>query len=118
MSYYTYMKKAADEVLVQAENGLWYLEPSFRVILDSAELEPDKVKDYEITYAAIKEYMELEVTKRNTIADKKPAVIDWLYETMTSVVEPAMLEEETELFKNMTEYMKAKQDQAEEEKNG
>lgn len=108
MNYYEFMKKACDEVVVQAENGLYYLEPAWRVILDSAGLDCDLVKDVTLRQDQLKEYLELQVIKLNTINDKKPAVIDWLHQTVTAVVEPAMLEEETEYVKNLTEYLQTK----------
>ena len=108
MSYYTYMQKVVDEVIVQADNGLYYLEPSWRVLLYSADLTPDKVNDTELNWDGVKEYLELHVKKLNTIQDKIPAIVDWVYETITTVVEPAMLEEETTLIKTITEYMQEK----------
>ena len=41
--YYEFMKKACDEAIAQAENGLYYVEPAFRVILDSEGLTPENV---------------------------------------------------------------------------
>ena len=106
--YYSFMNKACEETISQANNGLYYLEPAFRVILHSEGLDPENVNDYAINWDTVKEYLQLEVSKRNTIEDKKPAVIDWLHKTITTTVEPSMFEEETEFIKNLTEYMNTK----------
>jgi len=110
MTYYEFFQKAAEEVLVQAENGLWYLEPSYRTILESADITPDKVKEVKLSWASVLDWMSLEVKKRNTIEDKMPVVVEWLHNLITATVEPAMLEEETEYLKNLTEYLNAKKE--------
>ena len=108
MLYQDYIIKAEELTIEQADNGLWYLEPMWRSILHDNELHFNDISDFDVAPEEVLEVLRLEVEKRNTINSKRPAVIDWLYETITSQVEPAMLEEETEYLKNLTEYMKAK----------
>ena len=48
----------------------------------------------------------MEVEKRNAINSKKPVVINWLYDLITTQVEPAILQEETDYIKQVTEFMK------------
>lgn len=48
----------------------------------------------------------MEVERRNHITDKARFVIDWVFEIISSTIEPAMVQEENELMKNMMEYMK------------
>jgi hypothetical protein len=55
----------------------------------------------------VEDMLKLEVQKRNIPAEeKKRKVIDWLYETITAVVEPAILQEESNFIQNMNEYLK------------
>ena len=108
MKYYDYMKHACDETIVQAENGLYYVEPAFRVILDLAGLNPANIEDYDVTWRGVQEYLDLQVKKLNTINDKAPAVYDWLHKIVTTTIEPSMLAEETEMTQNLVEYMRLK----------
>lgn len=112
MNYYEYMKKACDEIIVQADNGLFYLEPAWRTILDSLELEPAKMTDFKLGWEAVKEYAELQVKKLNTIRDSRPIVSDWLADVITASVEPAVTEEETDYLKVLTEYLRTKRETA------
>ena len=50
--------------------------------------------------------MKLEVERRNKLSDKSRFVIDWIFEIISSTIEPTMLQEENELMKNMMDYMK------------
>lgn len=110
MKYYEYMQKVCENVIGVADNGIYYLEPAFRVMLDSVGLTPDVVDDYELNWDGVKEYLELQVNKLNVLEDKKPAVINWLHQIITAQIEPAMLEEETDYIKNLTEYLNAKKE--------
>lgn len=44
--------------------------------------------------------------RRNKITDKTRFVIDWVFEVISSTIEPTMIQEENELMKNMMDYMK------------
>lgn len=50
--------------------------------------------------------MKLEVERRNKLSDKSRFVIDWIFEIISSTIEPTMFQEENELMKNMMDYMK------------
>ena len=91
----------------QADNGLYYLEPMWRSILNDNQLNLKGVTDVKAGWSDIYDILRLEVEKRNVINSKKPAVINWLYEIITAQVEPAMLAEETDYIKQVTEFMKA-----------
>lgn len=105
MNYYIYLQRAANETIAQAENGLYYLEPNWRVILYVAELTPDVVSDTELTWDGVKEWLELQVKKLNTEQNKIPEVVNWIYETITAVIEPEMLEHETSLVQAVKEHL-------------
>lgn len=110
MDYFEYMEKISGLVINQLNNGLYYLEPAWRIILDGEGLQPYKVKNVKLSWEMAKEWLDLNIQKLNAEQDKMPKVIDWLHQVITAQIEPAMLEEETELVKNLTEYMRLKQE--------
>lgn len=107
MLYGEFITKAMDATIVEADNGVFYLEPTWSIILLENNLDPKDISDYETDWPALNNVLKLEVEKRNAINSKKNFVIDWLYELITSQVEPTILEEETNYIKNLTEYLKA-----------
>lgn len=111
MLYTEFINKAINETIVEADNGLWYLEPLWRNILHDNGLFFNDVSDFETEPDIVEDVLKLEVEKRNTINSKKPAVIDWLYDLITTQVEPAMLQEETDYVKQVIEFMKANHEQ-------
>lgn len=107
MLYTEFINKAINETIAQADNGLFYLEPMWKTILHDDQLFFDKISDYKIKPDEIKEVLELEVQKRNTVNSLLPDVLNWVHDIITASVEPAMLQEETDYLKNLTEYLKA-----------
>lgn len=110
MDYFEYMEKASKLVINELGNGIYYLEPAWRIILDGEGLQPYKVKNVKLSWEMTKEWLELQIKKLNAANDKLPEVTSWLHQVITAQIEPAVLEEETEFVKNITEYMKAKQE--------
>ena len=43
---------------------------------------------------------------RNAQTDKTPVVMQWMYDVISTVVEPALVEEQNKLIKDMLEYRK------------
>lgn len=108
MLYATYMQKAKEVCIDRfVESGKWYLEPDWRTILRDNQLNNFKLQDVKIDWSIVEDVLKLEVEKRNARDSKLGYVADWLYDTLTSTVEPAMLSEETDLVKNMLELAKA-----------
>lgn len=107
MIYSEFISKAKALTIECADNGLWYLEPMWRSILDDNELFFDKISDFKAEPDIVEDVLQLEVTKRNTINSKKPAILDWLFEIITAKIDPAIMEEETDYIKQVTEFMKA-----------
>lgn len=108
MLYATYMQKAKEVCIDRfVESGKWYLEPDWRIILRDNQLNSFKLQDAKIDWSIVEDVLKLEVEKRNARDNKLGYVTDWLYDTLTSTVEPAMLSEETDLVKNMLELAKA-----------
>jgi len=48
----------------------------------------------------------LRFEKRNTVNSNKPYVLNWLHDLINTQIEPAMLQEETDFIKQVTEFMK------------
>ena len=109
MLYSKFIYHAKEMTIQQLDNGAWYLEPEWKdIICREIESDLDNVEDNFLTdWWDIEDALRLEVEKRNLQDSKKKEVIDWLYELITSQVEPAMLSEETDYIKNVVEFMKA-----------
>ena len=105
MLYTEFVSKAMDETIVKAENGLFYLEPLWRTILNENELTIDKISDATVTISDIKDVLKLEVEKRNTINTKRNDIYEWLFDLITATVEPAIMKEETDYIKQVVEFM-------------
>ena len=108
MLYSTFIQQAKELVIQQADNEMWYLEPEWVDILHRNRLgDLEELDDSYITdWLDVEDILKLEVEKRNLMQDKKKVVIDWLYEVITANVEPAMLAEETDYIKAVTEFMR------------
>lgn len=108
MLYSEYMHEAMKIAIVNDEEatGFSYLDPNYRVWLEDAGYTPDKIEDRQVDWASVAEVMKLEVERRNKLSDKSRFVIDWIFEIISSTIEPTMLQEENELMKNMMDYMK------------
>lgn len=111
MLYSEFISKASKITIEQADNGLFYLEPMWKGFLIDNKLNVSDISDIETSWNDIQDILKLEVEKRNTINTLKPYVLNWVHDVITSTVEPAVLQEETDYIKNLMEYMKAKQAQ-------
>lgn len=119
MLYTEFMKKAEEFILSYDEDsGLTYLEPDYVVILRGLKMNPEEdISDYPLSWAGLEDRMKLEVEKLNKLDDRTKYVVDWLYSVLTAAIEPAMLQEENELMKNMMDYMNLNVSLKEKEKN-
>ena len=107
MLYSEFINKAIDLTVVEADNGLFYLEPMWRNILNDNQLYFNDISDFEVSPDIVKDVLYLEVEKRNTINSNKSFIINWLYDVITAQIEPTILSEETDYIKQVTEFMKA-----------
>ena len=107
MLYVEYINKAIEATVVQAENGLFYVEPLWKSILLDNELNSDIISDIDTNWNDILDVLKLAAEKQNTINSNKPYITNWLHEIITTVVDPSILQEETDYMKNITEYLKA-----------
>ena len=112
MLYSKFIFQAKEMTIRQLENSVWYLEPEWKdIICREIENDLNNIEDNYLTdWWDIENVLRLEVERRNAQDSKKVDVINWLYDVITSTIEPAMLEEETEYIKNVLEYMKANHD--------
>ena len=110
MLYTEFIQNAMDLTIVEADNGLFYLEPLWRNILHDNQLFFNDVSDFETEPSLVEDVLKLEVEKRNKINSVKPYVLNWIHEVISATVEPAILQQETDYIKNLTEYLKTKKD--------
>ena len=108
MLYSEYMDKVKEIALLTNENtGLTYIRPDYEYMLDAGELKLEDVSDFK---AAAKEtvyrQLLLERDMRNAQQDKTPVVMQWLYDVISAVVEPAIIEEQNKLIQDMLAYRK------------
>lgn len=110
MLYSEYMNKVKEIALLTNENnGLTYIRPDYEYILAASELKLEDISDYEgVTKDSVYKQLLLERDMRNTQKDKMPLIAQWLYDVISTVVEPAIVEEQNQLIKDMLEYRKEK----------
>lgn len=106
MLYTEYIHKVKEVTISQLDNGIWYLEPDWRIITHENELFIDDISDFDVSMEEVLETLRLEVDRRNALNNNTKAVMDWLYDLITATVEPTMLQEETDYIKQVVEFMK------------
>ena len=106
MLYSEFINKATDLTIEQADNGMFYLEPMWKNILISNKLNIKLITDYKTDWHEIENVLKLTVEKRNTTGSNNPFIINWLFDIITAKVEPAILSEETDYIKQVTEFMR------------
>jgi hypothetical protein len=104
------MDKVKEIALITSEkNGLTYIRPDYEYILAASELSLDDVTDFEdATRNIVHRQLILERDMRNAQNDISPIVMKWLYDVINTVVEPAIVEQQNELIKDMLAYRKEK----------
>lgn len=105
MLYDTLMRKAIEATIVN-EDGNIYLVPEYRKVLRDEKLTADKVTDTKVTDEEIWDYLKLEVERLREVGTKREYFYEWMYDIITGTIDPAMTDQENELFKNMMDYMK------------
>lgn len=106
MLYSEFMYKAKKEVIETDEaSGITYLIPCYRQMLRDAELTIDKITDFKVEFSEVEDELKLEVTMRNAKMNKMNIIVDWIAEIITSSIDPAMMQEESDLIKNTVDYM-------------
>ena len=101
MNYFEIVNKAIELTIeTVTETNQSYLEPRYKEILREADVHLPDLPDEELY-----EILKLEVEKRNAKTNKLLPVVEWLYDLLVRKIEPAMLDEENELMKNVLEYL-------------
>ena len=110
MLYYEYMDKVKELALVTNEkNGLTYIRPDYEYLLETSGLSLDDVTDFEkASGTVVYRQLLLERDMRNAQNNISPVVMQWLYDVISTVVEPAIVEQQNQLIKDMLEYQKEK----------
>lgn len=104
MTRETFLNNAIDLCVGLAEEtGVYFVEPLWQDILISEGFEEQL---FAPENADILHILELAAKKLNAKTDRTKQVMDWLYDLITTTVDPAVMQEETELVKNVIEYMK------------
>lgn len=106
MLYSEFMLKAKEETVAQADNGLWYLEPDWKLMLSLIKLDVKQISDFKVSLEDVDSILRLEVEKRNKENSLEPYIHNWFHDIITASVEPAIMQEETDYIKNLTEYLK------------
>ncbi len=102
MNYYDIINQAIELVVVDAGNGLCFLEPRYKEALRIAGLlDHDEVISEEELIEAIK----LEVEKRNIMNNKMNIIAAWVAKTIEEVIDPAITQEENQLMLNLLNYL-------------
>lgn len=112
MLYYDVINKAMElTVVTDEETSVSYLEPCYRDILRENDLcLPGREAEGDPKDQELWEILKLEVEKRNAKRNVAHALAEWAYQILTETIDPALLSEETELMKNITEYLQANQE--------
>ena len=106
MLYSEYINKAKEITIERTDNGVWYLIPEWKYILYRNEMAILKFRDFKPDWYTIEDNLKLEVERRNKRDSNTKTVVDWAHGIISTNVEPAMLQEETDYIKNVMEYMK------------
>ena len=110
MLYSEYMDKVKEIALITSEkNGLTYIRPDYEYLLAASDLSLDDVTDFEnVTRTVVYRQLILERDMRNAQHDLSPVVMQWLHDVISTVVEPAIVEQQNQLIKDVLEYRKEK----------
>lgn len=110
MLYAEFMHELKDMAIVQdEENGMYSIRPDYRYTASLEDLDPKKITDFAgVTWDIIREDLELDVVQRNQRESKIHLVVGWLYDLLTTAVDPFVTQEENELIQNIVEYMAQK----------
>lgn len=120
MWYPDFIRIAKENTISQADNGKWYLEPEWRSIItdDNKQSIQFEGESNPRTIDQIEDSLKLEVERRNTSQDLSPMIMSWLYDVITTTVEPAVMKEETDYIKNVIDFMKLNHKIEEEKTDG
>lgn len=108
MLYQEYIDKVKELALVTDErNGVTYIRPDYEYLIAASALKLEDVTDFEdVSKSVVYRQLLLERDMRNAQNDNTPVVMQWIYDVISNVIEPAIVEEQNKLIKDMLEYRK------------
>lgn len=108
MLYQEYIDKVKELALVTDErNGVTYVKPDYEYLIAANDLKLEDVTDFEdVSKSVVYRQLLLERDMRNAQNDNTPVVMQWIYDVISNVIEPAIVEEQNKLIKDMLEYRK------------
>lgn len=107
MIYETYIEKAKKLVIQRDEDtGMYYLDPNWLHILYTSKLPIEDIYEpYINSKHDIEDVLKLEVERRNIRNNHTNKVVDWIYNIISTTIDPAILQEENEFLKNTMDYL-------------
>ena len=111
MTYNTFIHEAVKRTIGVLDSGIWYLDPQWLDII-SRNLLSDLTTltdSYVTTWDQVEDILKLEVERRNKLMDNSRFVTDWFFDLITSQIDPAMIQEENNLVKDILKYMQEKE---------
>lgn len=108
MLYQEYIDKVKELALVTDDrNGVTYVRPDYEYLIAASDLKLEDVTDFEdVSKSVVYRQLLLERDMRNAQNDNTPIVMQWIYDVISNVIEPAIVEEQNKLIKDMLEYRK------------
>ena len=108
MLYVDFINKVKNLALMTDENtGATYIRPDYEYLLEKSKLSVDDVTDFEnVSKTVVYRQLLLERDMRNARNDKTSVVAQWIYDVITTAVDPVVVEEQNKMIKDMLEYRK------------
>ena len=106
MLYPDFIHQAIDLTIVEADNGLFYLDPMWKSILYDHKLDIKRISSFKTTWDEVFSVLKLEVERRNTVCSKLNDVVNWVYGIVIDNLDAIKTDTESEYFKILSEYAK------------
>lgn len=111
MLYTEFMNRVCDTCIFTSEiTGKSFIAPCYKVYMKEDGLDPKDVSDIEVTFEDVKEYMELEIKRRDALTDNLPNVVDWIADLVFNQAEVGIQQEANDIANDLIEYMKLKKE--------
>lgn len=106
MLYTEFMNKVCDVSILKDEiTGRYFIDPFYKYNLQTSNLDHSYVSDMFVTEEDVKEFLELEVNKRNTLINKSYLISDWIFELIYYGIEEIKGDTQNNMLKELIEYI-------------
>lgn len=96
-------------VMLNDDNNMWELIPSYRREIRNLGLSLEDITDYkEATWQEVYEQVKMEIDYHNRPLDKTADVMNWLYDLLVSAMDPTITDVQNDYIKDVTEYLREK----------